>query len=376
VYRPVRTIVQVCCLLILAAAFVLVLAVVHETLSLRRGEIALPRNECRDDLNAPGMLAVKRTGEGSFCAKRPGLSQGAGAFCFSGPETIYADAWAEPGQSGRTISAPEEASCAADEATTLLPAGNVTIVVHGVEDDGKNLSHGFKRAFTNGRSKNTRQELLLFRWTRPDGQVPSLAHARNSLKAIERKYPKCPENEAGYQVAVAERLKDFMAGVRALYREYGVDCKIDLVAHSQGTLIVLKALGLGAVVDNMVFLGSPLDYTGARQDDVVEALPHIRGVLYNYYTRSDLPIRCMGGFFLREPCGWPAKDLPREKVVQTCLNVEGHTGYYTEAAVRTNYLDKVGVVPGEERRTSARRAKKFRERWSELVKASKAIEPE
>jgi hypothetical protein len=58
-------------------------------------------------------------------------------------------------------------------------------------------------------------------------------------------------------------------------------------------------------------LGSPLVYTGDRQDDAIAALAHVRGVLYNYYTPSDTAIRYMAGGLLYEPRGWPDKDLPK-----------------------------------------------------------------
>jgi hypothetical protein len=172
-----------------------------------------------------------------------------------------------------------------------VPAGHVTVIVHGVNDDGKGWSLRVKDALRAAAQEGKGQEVYLFRWTRPDGGRPPLTHARNSLQAIEEKYPDHPEWEAAYQVEEARRLKGFLAGTRALYEEYGVDGRINVLAHSQGSLITLKALELGADADDLVFLGSPLTYTGERQDDVAAALPRVRGVLYNYYTPSDAAVR-------------------------------------------------------------------------------------
>ena len=155
-----------------------------------------------------------------------------------------------------------------------------------------------------------------------------------------------------------------------------MDGKIDVVAHSQGTLITLKALELGAEADNVVFLGSPLTYTGDRQDDVAAALPHVRGVLYNSYTPSDTAIRLMGGCLLVEPRGWPAKDLPENKVVQVRLNVEGHTGYYTEEAIRANYRDKLGAQGGEVCRLPTETAREYTEKWERLTATAGLIVPD
>jgi pimeloyl-ACP methyl ester carboxylesterase len=267
-------------------------------------------------------------------------------------------------------------AAAGDPATTRLAAGHVTIIIHGVNDDGKDWSLRLKKALLAVAPEGKRQEVYLFRWTRPDGGLPLLAHARNSLRAIEEKDPDHPEFEAAYQVEEARRLKEFLAGVRALYKKYGVDGRVNIVAHSQGSLIALKALDLGADVDNLVVLGSPLTYTGERQDDVVAALPRVRGVLYNYYTPSDVAIRFMGGGLLCEPCGWPTKDLPGDKVVQTKLDVPGHTGYCTAEAIRANYVDKLGIGPGADHQLPAEKAAEFAGRWGELVRAARLIDPE
>jgi pimeloyl-ACP methyl ester carboxylesterase len=155
-----------------------------------------------------------------------------------------------------------------------------------------------------------------------------------------------------------------------------VDGKVDVIAHSQGTLITLAALEQGADVDNLVFLGSPLIYTGERQEDVIPALPHVRGVLYNYYAPDDLAVRFMGGGMLCEPRGWPTKDLPGEKVVQVRLPAGGHTGYYTAEAIAANYRDKLGPQGGELHELPTAAAAAFSERWELLVAEAGLVAPE
>jgi pimeloyl-ACP methyl ester carboxylesterase len=256
-----------------------------------------------------------------------------------------------------------------------LPAGRVVILIHGVNDDGAEWAPRIKKALTQGSSEESPPAVYLFRWTQPDGRPPALAHARNSLKAIDEKDPRCPEMEACYQRDVARRLADLLAGVRALHREYGVDGKVDVIAHSQGTLIALAAMEHGADVDNLVCLGSPLRYTDDRQEDVIHTLPHVRGVVYNYYAPDDLPIRYMGGGLRCEPRGWPTKDLPEGKVIQIRSAAGGHMGYLTAEAA-AGYRDKAGLQPGEHYALPAPEADQFMEKWGRLIGEARLIDPE
>jgi hypothetical protein len=288
---------------------------------------------------------------------------------------VAAPLWSESPQLP-TLAVDDAAPAAAGTAMTWLPAAHVTLVLHGVNDDGKDWAARFKKALMQSPYGDSRQEVYLFRWTKPDGSWPDLAHARNRVPGLEKTYPDSPEWEACYQIDVARRLRDFLVGARALYADYGVDGKIDVAAHSQGSLIALKALDLGAEADNLVIMGSPLRYTGERQDDVVAAVPHVRGVIYNYYTRSDLAIRWMGGAWLVEPQAWPNRDLPGDKVVQTRLDVRGHTGYYTEEAIEANYLDKLGVQCEEVCQLPADRAAEFTAKWRKLVDSARLIDPD
>jgi len=267
-------------------------------------------------------------------------------------------------------------AAAADEALTVAIPNHVTLIVHGVSDDGKGWSRRFKDALDAGDPTDGLPDVYLFRWTQPDGRAPDFTQARNRVAGLEDRFPDQPATEAVYQVAVAERMHDFLVGARALYAEYGIDGRIDVVAHSQGTLITLEALDQGGEADNVVFLGSPLLYTGDRQDDVIAALPHIRGVLFNYFTPSDKAMRAMGGGIIFEPRGWPQTDLPPNKVVQVRVNVAGHTGYYTEDAIRANYLDKLGAQGAPGCRLSPAKAVEFTEKWNKLTAAAGLIDPE
>jgi hypothetical protein len=62
--------------------------------------------------------------------------------------------------------------------------------------------------------------------------------------------------------------------------------------------------------------------------------------------------------------------------VQTCLDVQGHTGYYTEESIRANYRDKLGLRHGAAGRLPAERAKEFAAKWRTLVESARLIDPE
>jgi hypothetical protein len=62
--------------------------------------------------------------------------------------------------------------------------------------------------------------------------------------------------------------------------------------------------------------------------------------------------------------------------VQTKLDVAGHMGYCTAEAIRANYVDKLGIDPGENYRLPAGRAAEFVGRWDELLCAARLIDPE
>ena len=49
--------------------------------------------------------------------------------------------------------------------TPPLPAGHVTIIIHGVNDDGREWSPRIKKALTESFNGPSSQEVYLFRWT-------------------------------------------------------------------------------------------------------------------------------------------------------------------------------------------------------------------
>jgi hypothetical protein len=107
---------------------------------------------------------------------------------------------------------------------------------------------------------------------------------------------------------------------------------------------------------------------------VIRALPHVRGVLYNYYAPDDLAVRCLGGGPTREPRAWPQKDLSEGKIVQIRSAAGGHTGYLTAEAA-ADYRGKAGLQTGEGNELPASEADEFMEKWDRLVAEARLIDP-
>jgi RHS repeat-associated protein len=212
-----------------------------------------------------------------------------------------------------------------DPTDAIDPSGLVIIVVHGVESDGKPWAWEMKKKFDDRSERGKIQEVYMFRWTTPAGKKPPVADGRNSIN-----------NMPAYQVEEAKRLKGFIDEANALFKKKKVNETINVIAHSQGTVITLKALDLGAQVDNVIFMGSPLNYTTDRQEEVLRVLKNIRGKLYNFYSPADVIVPRVNKQ-MRNERGW--KGVPVEKVPQIPQNVS-HTGFQNREVIRRNYLDK------------------------------------
>jgi len=85
-----------------------------------------------------------------------------------------------------------------------------------------------------------------------------------------------------YQGHAAVRLKELLDEVNAL----GV--QVNAICHSNGTAVISGALLLGASIDNVIFMGSPLDADKDQtQDELERASAHVRGTLTNFWSAGD-----------------------------------------------------------------------------------------
>jgi len=63
---------------------------------------------------------------------------------------------------------------------------------------------------------------------------------------------------------------------------------VNIIAHSNGTLLTCGALLLGTQIDNAIFMGSPLDCDNRRsQAQLRAASQKIKGELYNFWSPKD-----------------------------------------------------------------------------------------
>jgi pimeloyl-ACP methyl ester carboxylesterase len=87
------------------------------------------------------------------------------------------------------------------------------------------------------------------------------------------------------------KLKELVGRIRL---ELGDLPAINLVAHSQGSLIALGAIQEGLQVDNVVFMGSPLSQkliqTAADECLLAKGARNVKGLLKNLYSRDDLVV--------------------------------------------------------------------------------------
>ena len=85
-----------------------------------------------------------------------------------------------------------------------------------------------------------------------------------------------------YQGHAAVRLKELLDEINAL----GV--QVNAICHSNGTAVISGALMLGASLDNLIFMGSPLDCDNKRtQDEIKRASSHVRGKMTNFWSAGD-----------------------------------------------------------------------------------------
>jgi RHS repeat-associated protein len=219
------------------------------------------------------------------------------------------------------------------------PSGLLTILVHGVDDNGDAWAPDMQKGLTGP----LKQPVLLFTWTTPDHERPGLLDFSTSVAGMPR-----------YEAAEAERLKNFIVAATELFKRYNIHENINIVAHSQGTLIALKALQLGAHVNNAVFLASPLSWQNGAKD--IEAVRDQFDHLTLYWNRHDQAVATANwnpvGALSKEGGNQEIAGLEKDKkvsqqeitVVPTGPAPTTHMGFVQDQqAIGKYYADKVGT---------------------------------
>lgn len=85
-----------------------------------------------------------------------------------------------------------------------------------------------------------------------------------------------------YQGHSAVRLKELLDEAKKL------GAQLNVIAHSNGTLVTCGALMLGASIDNFILMGSPLDADNeTSQDELARAITHVSGTVTNFWSSGD-----------------------------------------------------------------------------------------
>jgi hypothetical protein len=93
-----------------------------------------------------------------------------------------------------------------------------------------------------------------------------------------------------YQGHSAVRLKELMDAC------HGLGAPVNVIAHSNGTLLTVAALLLGARLDNLLMMGSPLDCDNDRsQTELATALRSVSGQVINFWSPQDEWAMVKGG---------------------------------------------------------------------------------
>jgi len=211
--------------------------------------------------------------------------------------------------------------------------GWFTIYVHGVKTGGTSQYETFrKEAYKSVSGKGPKHAAIDLVWAQKDGKTwyNPLRYASDSI-GKRKKYTEGNSmwsyGMAGLQWAGVDKLKKTVKELRAIIASD--PClkgeTINIVAHSQGTLVTLAALQEGMVVDNVIFMGSPMD------KEIVEDATHNTDIaagaknatsLVNLWSTSDDAVRPKGGI--------GGYGLPKNKIAGKISDVEltgvDHTG--------------------------------------------------
>lgn len=168
---------------------------------------------------------------------------------------------------------------------------NITILVHGVntdaawfklvEDEMANFQDGVDMKDKSAENK-LRYGIIPFSWgdyeNQKQGGLPNYA-----VDEVQQMF----ENpmigyDRIYQGHAAVRLKELIDEARKL------NVQVNVIAHSNGTLVTCGALLLGTDIDHFVIMGSPLDCDNDRsQNQLARAVKKVKETTTNFWSSGD-----------------------------------------------------------------------------------------
>jgi hypothetical protein len=201
---------------------------------------------------------------------------------------------------------------------------SVTILVHGVNTDAswfklvETEMKKYQDVILVGDDKvehKLRYGVIPFSW----GDYENKSQGGNPLYAVDEVRQMFQNSWVGYdriyQGHSAVRLKELVDEARKL----GV--QVNVIAHSNGTALTCGALMLGIELDNVIFMGSPLDCDNTRsQNEIKRALSHVTGTTSNFWSRGDEWAWAKGGI------GAYGSNAVYRKANPNILNVQFYKG--------------------------------------------------
>lgn len=172
------------------------------------------------------------------------------------------------------------------EEKETVSLNSITILVHGVDSDAEwypRVAHAMRPL--------SQHVIVPFTWGdyahRKQGGYT--LYAADQVNVIFRNPPTLKDDRV-YQGHSAIRLKELIDECNKL----GVP--VNVIAHSNGTILTLGALLLGARLDNLILMGSPHDVDNHRsQVEFAIAITQVRGRVVNFWSSQDWPTLFTGG---------------------------------------------------------------------------------
>lgn len=165
------------------------------------------------------------------------------------------------------------------------------ILIHGVYSEGEWYTPLLQWADSLAIDPPYAKPLVIpFSW----GEYTSRRQGGHLMKAADEVHQMFRNQLIGYdrlyQGHSAARLKELIDACNAL------GLKVNVMAHSNGSMLLVGALLLGAMIDNGLLMGSPLDCDNeVSQYELNQASKQVRGILYNLWNHSDAWATLKGG---------------------------------------------------------------------------------
>ena len=197
--------------------------------------------------------------------------------------------------------------------TTRAPR-SVIILVHGVASSPKTYKNFVKEISDVHLKKSW---VVQFNWS---GEA--LVQASNGVGSRAYYF----QGLSTHGFAAVAKLKDVVAQIREILP----DTPIQIVAHSQGTIVTLAALQEGMKVDNWILMGSPLSRhnikTGNKNTRLGQAAKNVSGKIINFWSAGEDTARYAAGLAIGAN-GLPLRVYQIDKIrtrgeIQNIIDVE------------------------------------------------------